>query len=221
MKKKSVFARFCMLLAVVLLMAPAMVNGQTRSRRATVNRGKSTVVKKLALPKKPDAPSALRETDRTIKDLLFYPMACLPEDYNAPEEVRQQLTDLFGQCERINGNLGLHYSEAYDFTYRGVPIGVAFYETMDHRQWYHFYFETKGEADRFYQVLSNDVKAVGIPLTRDKIYGGLSNRLHPVSIFKWVYVSPAVLVKEADESNINGQDVVGMYMVEMGVYKKK
>ena len=61
----------------------------------------------------------------------------------------------------------------------------------------------------------------GIPLTKDKVYGGMSNRRKPVSIFKWVYVDPPVKVKEASSANIETADVVGMYKVELGVYKKK
>ncbi len=66
-----------------------------------------------------------------------------------------------------------------------------------------------------------DIQSAGIPLTKDKIYGGMSNRKKPVSIFKWVYVVPSVKVKEAGPSNIETEDVVGMYKVEFGVYKRK
>ncbi len=209
-----------MMVMAIMLMVPATADGQTGNHRTKSSKRRATTTARRNLPKRPDAPSALSQSGRTIKDMLFYPFACLPEDYSSKEEVQQQLSDLFGQCENINGCPGLHFSEAYDFTYRGAPIGTAFYDWMDHRQWYHFYFETKTEADRFYNILASDIKAAGIPLARDKIYGGLSNRLHPVSIFKWVFLTPSKRVKEADGSNINGPDVVGMYEVEFGVYKR-
>ena len=68
--------------------------------------------------------------------------------------------------------------------------------------------------------LVKDIKNVGIPLTNDRVYGGMSNRRNPISIFKWVYVSPPTLIKEADTSNIHGEDAVGLYTVELGVYKR-
>ena len=66
-----------------------------------------------------------------------------------------------------------------------------------------------------------DIQNAGIPLTKDKIYGGMSNRKRPISIFKWVYVATPVRVKAADSTNIESADVVGMYKVELGVYKRK
>ena len=65
-----------------------------------------------------------------------------------------------------------------------------------------------------------DIQKAGIPLTKDTVYGGMSNRRRPVSIFKWVSVVEPVKVKEAGPSNIETPDVVGMYKVELGVYKK-
>ena len=58
-------------------------------------------------------------------------------------------------------------------------------------------------------------------MKKDKVYGGYSNRKQTVSIFKWVYVSPALKVEKADNSNINISDYVEMYCVELGVYKRK
>jgi hypothetical protein len=66
-----------------------------------------------------------------------------------------------------------------------------------------------------------DIQNAGIPLTKDKVYGGMSNRKRPVSIFKWVYVSTPVKVKEPGSTNIEPEDCVGMYNVELGVYKRK
>ena len=66
-----------------------------------------------------------------------------------------------------------------------------------------------------------DIQNVGIPLTKDKIYGGMSNRKKPVSVFKWVYVFPPVKVKKPGPSNIEPEEAVGKYKVELGVYKRK
>jgi hypothetical protein len=66
-----------------------------------------------------------------------------------------------------------------------------------------------------------DIQSAGIPLTKDNIYGGMSNRKKPISVFKWVYVNLPVKVKEVCPVNIETADVVGMYKVELGVYKRK
>ena len=116
---------------------------------------------------------------------------------------------------------GLHASGAFDFTYRDVTIGLCFYDWSDDRTWYDFFFKTKKEADQFYDHMVKDIQSVGIPLTKDNIYGGMSNRKKPISIFKWVSVQPPVKIKEASSVNIETEDVVGMYEVELGVYKRK
>ncbi|MBR5654865.1 MAG: hypothetical protein IKX22_12400 [Prevotella sp.] len=168
----------------------------------------------------PLSPTSLEVRERTVKDLLYFPFGGLTGRMDSYETVQQRLMDTFEACERINGCPGLHCRGAYDYTYRGVPIGLAFFDWADNRMWYHFYFDSQADAKRFYNALAQDINGAGIPLRTDKVYGGLSNRNHPVGIFKWVYVNEPVKVKEADGSNINGQDVVGMYEVEMGVYKK-
>ncbi len=127
----------------------------------------------------------------------------------------------FGTCEAINGSPGLHAGGAYDFTYRGVAIGLCFYSWYDDRTWYDFFSSSKNEADQFYNNMVKDIQNVGIPLTKDKIYGGMSNRKKPVSVFKWVYVFPPVKVKKPGPSNIEPVDAVGKYKVELGVYKRK
>lgn len=169
----------------------------------------------------PASPSPVSTTERTITDLLYFPFACLPQHISSQEEAQEQLTALFGSYEIVNGNIGLHANDAYHFTYRGVPIGVSDWDWTDNRQWYQFYFSQKKDANIFYNQLAADIKKAGIPLTPDKIYGGLSNRRRPVSIFRWVYLTPPALVKEADHSNLDREDVVGMYKVELGVYKRK
>ena len=68
--------------------------------------------------------------------------------------------------------------------------------------------------------LANDIRAIGIPLAWDKIFGGVSNRSKPVSIFKWVSITDPEYIKMADTSNIDTPDVIGKYKVELGVYKK-
>ena len=75
-------------------------------------------------------------------------------------------------------------------------------------------------TDEFYNNLVNDIRDVGIPLVKDNIYGGMSTRRKPVSIFKWVSVDVPVKVKEVSPSNIETGDHVGKYKVELGVMKK-
>lgn len=86
--------------------------------------------------------------------------------------------------------------------------------------WYSFYFEAKTNAERFYRNLCNDIKNVGIPLTYDKIYGGMSNRTRPVSIFMWVYVNMPEKVKIIEGTNTDSPHLEGWYKVELGVYKR-
>ena len=171
--------------------------------------------------KAPAAPTPIEVRERTIHDLLYFPFSCISDPMPTKELARQVVMDIFGSCETINGSPGLHAGVAFDFTYRNVNIGVCFYSWYGDRTWYQFYFKSKDEADRFYNNMVKDIRGAGIPLTNDKIYGGVSNRKKPVSIFKWVYVFPPVKVKEAGPSNIEPGDAVGMYKVELGVYKRK
>ncbi len=209
-----------LLLSAAIFLMPSSADAQNRTGK---KRAKTTVRKTVGTAlRAPSSPTSLDVKERTIKDLLYFPFGCLPHEVNTPEEAREQLTEVFGSCEKINGYEGLHINGAYDFTYRGMPIGLCYADRYnDNRQWYLFYFDSKAEADRFYAIIVNDIKGAGIPLTKDKIYGGMSNRTRPVSIFKWVSVAPPEMVKEADESNIHHADVVGMYVVELGVYKRK
>lgn len=171
--------------------------------------------------KAPAAPSPIEQKKRTIQDLLYYPFSCISAKMNTRESAWQVITDTFGSCETINGSPGLHANGSFDFSYRGRTIGLCNYDWMDNRTWYGFYFFEKSEADRFYNAMVKDVQRAGIPLTKDNVYGGMSNRRKPVAIFKWVYVATPAKVKEADASNMETPDVVGMYKVELGVYKKK
>lgn len=172
--------------------------------------------------KAPSAPTPIEVRERTIQDLLYYPFSCISDPMTTKELAWQVVMDTFGTCEYMNNIYpGLHASGAFDFTYRDVTIGLCYYDWSDDRTWYNFFFFSKNEADQYYNNMVKDIQNVGIPLTKDNIYGGMSNRKKPISIFKWVYVFPPVKVKKPGPSNIEPEDVVGMYKVELGVYKRK
>ena len=171
--------------------------------------------------KTPATPTHIDVKERTIQDLLYFPFTCINAHMPTKEIARQEVMDTFNTCETINGYPGLHAGESFDFTYRGKTIGICFYDWYDNRTWYDFLLKKKKEADEFYNHLVKDVQGAGIPLTKDKIYGGMSNRKKPVSIFKWVSVEAPVKVKEVSPSNIETADVVGMYKVELGVSIKR
>ena len=156
--------------------------------------------------KAPTAPTPIEVRERTIQDLLYFPFSCISDPMTTREMAWQVVSDCGG---------------AFDFTYRDVTIGLCYYSWYGDRTWYNFFFSTKNEADQFYNDMVKDIQNVGIPLTKDNIYGGVSNRKRPISIFKWVYTFPPVKVKKAGPSNIETEDVVGMYKVELGVYKRK
>ena len=209
-----------LLLGSFLLFAATPVEAQNRkgkNRTSTIRRPARTQKTLRA----PATPTPVGDTERSIQDMLYFPFTCLNAYMPTREIAQQEVMDTFGTCETINGCPGLHVGEAFYFTYRGVPIGMCYYDWFDNRTWYHFYFETKAMADQFYNNLVNDIRGVGIPLTRDKVYGGMSNRSQPVSVFKWVNVDAPVLLKQADPSNMDTEDVVGLYKVEFGVMKKK
>ena len=171
--------------------------------------------------KAPSAPTPIEVRERTIRDLLYFPFSCISDPMTTRELAWQVVENTFGTSEVINGSPGLHAGGAYDFTYRGVAIGLCFYSWYGDRTWYDFFFSSKNEADQFYNNMVKDIQNVGIPLTKDKIYGGMSNRKKPVSVFKWVYVFPPVKVKKPGPSNIEPEEAVGKYKVELGVYKRK
>ena len=213
---------FSQLLPTLILMAamlfvtlPADAQNRTGKKRTQTTKARQTQLKT------PASPTPVGDTERTIKDLLYFPFSCLNCTVSSVEQIRQEIIDTFGSCATINMGPGLHASDAFDFTYRCTPIGVCYYDWANDRCWYNFYFETKAEADHFKSILADDIRGVGIPLTKDKIYGGLSNRTKPVSVFKWVYVDDPEIVKEDKGANIETPDVIGMYKVELGVYKTK
>lgn len=202
----SLGAALTSILVSVLLLSP--VASMSQNRAGTL--------------KAPANPTPMENRERTIQDLLYFPFTCI----NAPipaswELARKVVENTFGLCEKVNNVAGLHTNGSFDFTYRGARIGLCFHDGFDNRTWYQFYFEKKSEADAFYNGMVKDIQNAGIPLTKDKVYGGMSNRKRPVSIFKWVYVSTPVKVKEPGSTNIEPEDCVGMYNVELGVYKRK
>lgn len=203
-----------LLLMAILLLVSTSVNAQSRRRTQT---RRTTTSARL---KAPAAPTPVSVRERTIQDLLFFPFASLPDNLDTQEKAQEQLIATFGQCESVSLLPGLHAHDTFDFTYRDVPLGLAYYDWSDNRMWYFFYFEAKADADQFYRNLCNDVKNVGIPLAYDKIYGGMSNRTRPVSIFKWVYVNTPEKVKDPQGSNTDSPHLIGWYKVELGVYKR-
>ena len=203
--------------AFLVISSPADAQNRTGKKRVR------TTARTTARPsqlKAPAAPTPINVRERTIEDLLYFPFASLQAEMNSLEEAQRQLTSTFGQCEIVNLYPGLHAHDSFDFTYRDVPLGLAYYDWYDNRMWYVFYFEAKADADRFFAKLSNDIKGAGIPLVRDRIYGGLSNRTRPVSIFKWVYVNNPEKVKIIEGSNLDSPHLAGWYKVELGVYKR-
>ena len=170
----------------------------------------------------PAAPTPINVRTRTLGDLLYFSYGCLPNNIQNNKEAEDALASTFGIYEVVNSfHRGLHHNANYDYTYRGVPIGLCWADWSENRTWYYFYLNNLVEANDFYKQLVDDIKAHGIPLTKDKIYGDMSNRGNPVSIFRWVFVCSPQKVTKADNSNLNRADVVGKYYVELGVYKRK
>ncbi|MBR1465187.1 MAG: hypothetical protein IJ607_02380 [Bacteroidaceae bacterium] len=218
MKTETTRTLMVLMTGMLLLFSSLSANAQNRNSRRQRQYRPNSAASKI---RRPAAPSPLDVQERTIGDLLFFAYGCLPDEIGSSDEAKNVLESNFGSYETINLYEGLHLSDSYNYSYRGVPIGVCYADWYDNRHWYIFYFDTKSEAQQFYTRLVGDIKTAGIPLTKDAVYGSMSNRKRPVSIFKMVYVEPPVKVKEADESNIHLQNVVGQWAVELGVYKKK
>ena len=209
-----------LLLGAFLLLSSSTAEAQSRRTKKRTSTAVEKSPSKPTIKRKHSTPTPVGDSERTIEDLLFYPFSCLNATFSSVEAVRQEIIDTFGSCESVNLSPGLHYGDAFDFTYQGVPIGVCYYDWTNDRCWYCFYFDTKAEAMIFQVNLANDIRAIGIPLAWDKIFGGVSNRSKPVSIFKWVSITDPEFIKMADTSNIDTPDVIGKYKVELGVYKK-
>lgn len=169
--------------------------------------------------KAPAQPTPIEVRERSISDLLYFPFSCIEAPMATREQAFQVVTDTFGNCESVNLCPGIHAGATFDFTYRDVPISICYYDWYDKRTWYDFFFETKNEADKFYNNLVSDIRGAGIPLAKDNIYGGLSNRKKPISVFKWVSVDAPGKVKVPSPSNIETAAHVGKYKVELGVMK--
>lgn len=168
----------------------------------------------------PSDPTPMEIKERTIRDLLYFPYGCLSGMIDEWNEARKALIDNFGGYEMINGiHPGLRKGKKYNYTYKNFPIEISNIDYTDDRHWYYFYFYTRTEAENFYKQLKEDVLKAGIPIEYDEIFGGHSNRTHPISIFKWVYISPTYKIKEAD--SIHNSTAIGLYCVEFGVYKRK
>ena len=193
------------LLSIIMLLIPAISNAQNNAGNLNA----------------PSQPTEIDVRERTITDLLYFPFSCVDVPMTTREQAWLVVTDTFGSCESVNLCPGFHAGVTFDFTYRDIPIGICYYDWYDKRTWYDFFFETKNEADQFYDNLVKDIRGAGIPLAKDNIYGGMSNRRKPISIFKWVSVEAPVMVKEVSPSNIETADHVGKYKVELGVMRKK
>ena len=221
MRQRFLFLMSTFLLGAFLFSSPTTAEAQNRTgRKHTTTTTKRTIGKQAIRQNPHSTPTPVGDTERTIYDMLYFPFSCLNAEMPTKESAWQEISNTFGTCEDVNLCPGLHAGDALDFTYRGVSIGVCYYDWYSKRTYYDFYFASKEEADQFFHDLTNDIRGVGIPLTRDKIYGGMSNRNRPVSVFKWVSVDSPVKVKEADTSNIDTPAVVGMYKVELDVMKK-
>lgn len=212
--------KMSVLLWVLTMITPV----ESCAQQAITHGGKKPPVKPMTNVSKleaPSVPSPVSEKNRTIKDLLYFPYGCLSNDINNKEKAKEELKTKFGSYEAVNNlYIGLHRNQNFDFSYNGIPIGLSYVDWFDDRHWYLFYFNTVADANNFFSIITRDIINAGIPLKKDRVYGGLSNRNHPVSIFKWVYVSPAEKIKKADGSNINRSEAVGKYCVELGVYKR-
>lgn len=193
------------LLCVFILFMPAFANAQKTAGKLHA----------------PSRPTKIEIKERTIGDLLYYPLSCIDVPMPTREQAKQVVTETFGTCESINNIfVGFHADDTFNFTYRGNTIGICYYDWYDKRTWYVFFFDTKKEADQFYNTLVGDIQCAGIPLKPDNIYGGMSNRKRPISVFKWVAIDKPVKVKEVSPSNIETAEHVGKYKVELFVMKK-
>lgn len=214
------FMAFLMTCAMLLVPHATFSQSKKGGQRARVTRKHTAVRKQTPLISRPNNVSPVDVKERTLAELLYFPLGCLSTDLRTFEEVYTEATNIFGTCERVNLMPGFHHGQTFNYTYRDVPIGVCYYNPIYDEIWYHFYFDTKQEAQQFYTNLCNDLKQAGIPLAPDKIYGGLSNRNRPISIFKWVAAVPPAVAKVIEGSNITLPEAAGKYQVEFSIYKR-
>lgn len=128
--KNTTFRLLPLLLMATLLLVSTSVNAQSRTGRRHAQTTKTTISARL---KAPAAPTPVSVRERTIQDLLFFPFASLPDNLDTREKAQEQLTATFGQCEFISLYPGLHAHDTFDFTYRDVPLGLAYYDWSDNR----------------------------------------------------------------------------------------
>ena len=134
MKTRRTLTCILFIMGAFFLCAPS-VNAQSKSVKSKPRATKTKVV--VPKQQRPATPSPVETKERTIKDLLYFPYSCLPADVSNAEEAQNMLTNYFGSCERVdNIYYGLHRNDSFDYTYRGVPIGLTFYDWFDNRQWY-------------------------------------------------------------------------------------
>ena len=214
--KTSLFRKMmAVMLGLMLVCSPSTADAQNRKGGRTQNAKRKTY---KFVPKRPEDPTHYHVRARTLDDLLFFPYAILPSSVSTAEEARATLIEYLDTCEVVNLSPGIHGGFDYDYAYKGASIGVSYHDWYDNRQWYEFYFDTRAKAQQFYTTLTTDLRQAGFPMVKDKIYGGMTTRNQSVALFKEIYVFQPNLIKKADSSNIHREDVVGKYVVELGVY---
>ena len=129
MKTRRTLTCILLIMGAIFLCAPS-VNAQSKSVKSKPRATKTKVV--VPKQQRPATPSPVDAKERTIKDLLYFPYSCLPANVSNAEEAQNMLTNYFGSCERVdNVYYGLHRNDSFDYTYRGVPIGLTFYDWFD------------------------------------------------------------------------------------------
>ena len=87
MNKKPFFENpIVLLLSIFTLLMPAISSAQ------------KTVGKLHA----PSSPTQIEVKERTISDMLYYPLSCIESPMPSREQAVQVVKDIFGSCENIN-----------------------------------------------------------------------------------------------------------------------
>ena len=175
----------------------------------------------------PEGPTSIDIKERNIRDLLYFPYGCFATDIDTEEKAKKVLTDKFGLYESDDqDHIGIHLSEKYDFTYRGIPIGrciMGFQWYKGFYNFFYFYFTSKKDADKFYSLLVGDIKKVGVVLNDHGKYGFHIEKEQTTSFFRDVRVYPAERIDNKDEQNqsVNKKDFVGMYCVMLWIERSR
>ena len=175
----------------------------------------------------PEGPTSIDIKERNIRDLLYFPYGCFATDIDTEEKAKKVLTDKFGLYESDDqDHIGIHLSEKYDFTYRGIPIGRCIMGFQWYKGFYnflYFYFTSKKDADKFYSLLVGDIKKVGVVLNDHGKYGFHIEKEQTTSFFRDVRVYPAERIDNKDEQNqsVNKKDFVGMYCVMLWIERSR